>query len=96
MRTMIRVHFPVETGSTAVHDGTLPKLIEKFSKEYNPEASYFFPDEGMRAMLFVFDLPDATHIPAIAELFFTGLNAEIAMTPVMNADDLRAGISRIS
>ena len=95
MRTMVKIHFPVEIGNKVVSDGTLPKMVETFSKEYKPEAAYFFPENGKRTMLFVFDLPDSTHIPSIAERFFRGLNAEIVLTPVMNADDLKTGLSKI-
>ena len=94
MRTMLKVSMPVETGNKAFKDGTLPKIIETFSKKYKPEAAYFFPEAGKRTALFVFDLPDPTHIPAVAEHFFFGLEAEVYMTPVMNADDLRAGIEK--
>jgi hypothetical protein len=94
MRTLLRVIIPVETGNKAIKDGTLPKTMESFSKKYKPEAAYFYPEGGRRSALFVFDLPDPTHIPAIAESFFFGLDAEIYMTPVMNADDLRAGLEK--
>jgi hypothetical protein len=94
MRTMLQITIPVETGNKAIKDGTLPKTMEAFMQKYKPEAAYFFPKDGKRSALFVFDLPDPTHIPAIAESFFSNLNAEIFMTPVMNADDLRAGLAK--
>jgi len=94
MRTMLKVRFSAEAGNRVIADGTLPKLVEKFVKKYKPEAAYFFPGKGRRNMLFVFDLPDATHIPSVAEPFFMGLDAEISMKPVMNLDDLRAGLEK--
>ncbi len=96
MRTLLQIHFPVEPGSKLVADGSLGKMVEKFSKEYQPEATYFFPDGGKRCMLFVFDLPDSTHIPSVAERFFSALHAEIKLAPVMNADDLRAGLMKLA
>jgi hypothetical protein len=63
--------------------------------QLKPEAAYFFPDDGMRSALFVFDLKEPSQIPAIAEQFFQVLHAEISMTPVMNADDLKAGLEKV-
>jgi len=94
MRTMLQITIPVETGNKAIKDGTLPKTMESFMQRYKPEAAYFFPFNGKRSAFFVFDLPDPTHIPVVAESFFFGLNADVTMTPVMNADDLRAGIQK--
>lgn len=92
MRTMLRVSFPVEKGNQAVKDGSLPKTVEAFMTRYKPEAAYFFPEGGKRSALFVFDLPDTTHLPVVAEQFFFALNAEVRLTPVMNAQDLQAGL----
>lgn len=92
MRTMLRVSFPVEKGNQAIKDGSLPKTVEAFMTRYKPEAAYFFPEGGKRSALFVFDLADPSHIPAVAEHFFFALNAEVRMTPVMNVQDLQAGL----
>ena len=95
MRTMLKVSFPVETGNRVIKDGSLPKLVESFSKRFKPEAAYFFPEAGKRNMLFVFDMPDTTDMPSVAEPFFMGLDAEISMTPVMNIDDLGTGLEKL-
>jgi len=94
MRTLLRVSLPVESGNKSVQDGALAKTIEAFSKKYTPEAAYFYPEGGRRTALFVFELADQTHIPSVAEMFFVGLDAEVYLTPVMNADDLRAGLEK--
>lgn len=94
MRIMLRVTIPVEHGNKAITDGTLAKTFQSFMEEHRPEAAYFSPSEGMRSPLFVFDMKDTTDIPRIAESMFIGLNAAIEMTPVMNADDLEAGLRK--
>jgi hypothetical protein len=43
-----------------------------------------------------FDLKDPSQIPVIAEPFFMGLEAEVEMAPAMNAQDLEAGLARMS
>lgn len=94
MRTMLKILMPVGTGNRAYKDGTLGQLFESFMEKYKPESAYFYPENGKRAALFVFDMPDPTHIPPVAEKFFSGLDAEVYLTPVMNAEDLKAGIQK--
>ncbi len=94
MRTMLKVSFPAGVGNKVIKDGSLPKMVESFMKKYKPEAAYFFPSKGKRSMLFVFDMPDPTHIPSVAEPFFAGLEADLSLTPVMNLDDLQAGLKK--
>jgi len=36
---------------------------------------------------------DASDIPSIVEPLFVGLNARVELLPVMNADDLKKGLS---
>lgn len=93
MRTMLTVQMPVEKGNQAIKDGTLPRTMEKFMSDFKPEAAYFYPMNGKRTAQFVFDLKDPSQIPMVAEMFFSGMNAEVTMTPVMNADDLKKGLS---
>lgn len=96
MRTLLSVVIPVETGNKAIKDGSLPKAVESFIQKYKPESAYFFAKNGKRSMQFVLDLTDPSDIPSVAEPFFFDLGAEIEATPVMNADDLRKGLQKLS
>ena len=58
-----------------------------------PEAAYFVAQDGLRSAMMFFDMKDASDIPAIVEPLFLGLNAEIELLPVMNADELKRGLS---
>jgi len=49
----------------------------------------------MRTGLIFFDLPHASDIPRIAEPLFMGLDAALEFSPVMNADDLKAGLGKV-
>jgi hypothetical protein len=40
----------------------------------------------------VFDMDDASAIPAVVEPLFAALNARIDLLPVMNLDDLQKGL----
>jgi len=95
MRMMIRVKIPVETGNKAINDGSLPRTIGETLERLKPEAAYFFPDQGIRSMLLVTDVKDPSEIPAIAEPFFSRLNAAFEIFPVMNAEDLKKGLTKI-
>ena len=95
MRTLLRVKIPVERGNQAISNGRLPQIMEQTLAELKPEAAYFLPDAGCRSAFIVFDLKDTADIPKIAERFFMELNAEVEMAPVMNADDLKKGLSQL-
>lgn len=95
MRTMIRIKIPVEMGNKGIQDGSLPKTIMETLEHLKPEAAYFYPDQGLRSAIMVIDLQDSSEIPAIVEKFFTRLNAAVELVPVMNADDLKRGLSKI-
>ena len=94
MRTLVKVTVPVEAGNNAFKDGLLQKTIAGFTETYKPEACYFYPENGKRAMFAVIDLKDPTYITAIAEPFFLNLNASVEFTPVMNSEDLKAGLAK--
>ena len=46
-----------------------------------PEVAYFLAENGKRTSVFVIDIPDATHLPRIAEPWFLAFNAEFESTP---------------
>ena len=96
MRTMMRITMAVEAGNRAFADGSLQRTIQGLMERLKPESAYFFPDEGKRSAQFVFDLQDTAQIPALVEPLFSGLNAEVRLTPVMNAEDLRKGLGEAS
>ena len=96
MRTMVTASIPVEGGNAAVKDGRLAQVMGAMMDRHHPEAAYFFAEHGRRTAMFVIDLKDPSQIPSIAEPFFRELNASVTFLPVMNADDLKKGLSKIS
>jgi hypothetical protein len=95
MRMMIRIKIPVERGNEALKDGTLQKTIMEALERHKPEAAYFFPEHGIRTSFMVMDIKDPSEMPAIIEPFFSRLNAAVEIFPVMNAEDLKKGLSKI-
>jgi hypothetical protein len=94
MRVLMKMSIPVEAGNKAIKDGSLPKTMTAFVEQMKPEVAYFMPENGKRTAIFVFDLKDPSSIPIAAEPFFTNLNASIEMTPVMNIEDMKAGVQK--
>jgi hypothetical protein len=93
MRMLVEVHIPAATGSKAIQDGRLPRIVQQTMARFKPEAAYFGPHGGTRAAFFVFDMASAADLPAALEPFFGELEAEVEMTPVMNVTDLTAGLA---
>jgi hypothetical protein len=93
MRMMLRVWMPAEAGNAAIKDGSLPRSIKALVERLKPEAAYFFPDEGKRSALYVFEMQDASQIPPIVESLFLGMNAAVTLSPVMNFEDLQKGLA---
>lgn len=92
MRMMLKMKIPVARGNAAIKDGSIQKLIEATINQLKPEASYFYPDEGQRTALFIFDLARESDIAGTLEPLWLGLDADIELVPVMNLDDLQAGL----
>jgi hypothetical protein len=96
MRTMLRITIPVENGNAAIKDGSMGQVVGSALERLKPEAAYFTADGGKRTAYLVIDVADATDIPSIAEPFFVGLNAQVELLPVMNADELKAGLEKLA
>jgi hypothetical protein len=96
MRMMLKVTIPVKAGNAAIKDGSLPKIMSETIERLKPEAAYFLTEDGERTAIMVIDLADPADIPSIAEPFFQGLNAGVTFAPVMNAEDLKRALSKIS
>jgi hypothetical protein len=95
MRMMLKMLIPTEAGNDAIKDGSLAKLFEATLRKLNAEASYFVAQDGLRCAMIFFDMKDASEIPGIVEPLFMGINAEIELVPVMNADDLKKGLGTV-
>ena len=93
MRMMLRWTVPAEKGNQAVMDGSIGQTFESLIQQLEPEAAYFLAEDGKRAGMLFFDMTDPAQIPQIAEQLFQSLDAEVEFVPVMNADDLRRGLS---
>jgi hypothetical protein len=92
MRMLLKASIPVETGNEAYKSAALQRTFQSAAEALKPEAMYFFPEDGKRTALFVFDMDGSWQLPAIAEPLFQELGASVLITPVMNAQDLERGL----
>jgi hypothetical protein len=93
MRMMLKILIPTEAGNHTIKDGSPGTILETTMSKLKPEAAYFVAQDGLRSAMMFFDMKDASNIPGIVEPLFLGLNAEIELLPVMNADDLKRGLN---
>ncbi len=96
MRIMLKFTLPVEKGNAVINDGSLAKTMETILSKLKPEAAYFGPIDGQRCGMLFFDMSDASQIVETVEPFFLKLNASVEMVPVMNGDDLRKGLAKVT
>ncbi len=92
MRTMLRFSIPTDPGNRAIRDGTIDKVLRSLMEELKPEAAYFYTRDGRRAGEMIFDMKSSSQIPPLAEQMFLAYSAEVEFVPVMNAEDLQAGL----
>jgi hypothetical protein len=94
MRTLMKVKIPTAAGNEAIKNGSLPEIFGKSLAALNAEAAYFTSEDGMRTGLIFFDMTDSSDIPSAAEPFYMAFDAQISFEPVMNADDMQAGVGK--
>lgn len=95
MRMLLKASMDTEKANEAIRSGKMPQLIQEMMEQLKPEAAYFTVAGGVRTAYVVFDMQDSSQMPATGERFFLDMNAALDVTPVMNAEDLRKGLSEL-
>ena len=96
MRMMVDMEFPLEPFNTMVKNGTAGKMIQKVMEAIKPEATYFAARNGKRGATMIVDVPDASHIPKVAEHLFLAFEASVTFVPCMTPEDLeKAGLDEL-
>ena len=91
MRMLLKVSVPVEKGNEAAKTGALKRTIQATIEALKPEAAYFYPEDGKRTAIMVFDMQGSWQLPLTVEPLFQELGASVHVTPVMNGEDLQRG-----
>lgn len=89
MKFLVQLTIPNEPFNTYVREGVAGAKIGRVMEETKPEAAYFTatPD-GTRGGVLIYDMKDASEIPAKFEPWFLTFNAKINTTPTMTPEDL--------
>ena len=95
MRMLMTVEMDTEATNRGIRDNTMAKTMESALEHMKPEAAYFTTHDGHRTAYLVVDIGEPAQMVQISEPFFSGMNAKIDWTPVMNRQDLQEGLSRI-
>ena len=64
------------------------------SRRSTREAAYFYPEDGKRTAVMVFDMEGSWELPPTVEPLFQDLGASVHVTPEMNGEDLQRGFKR--
>ena len=65
MRMLLKISMPVEKGNEAAKSGALQRTIESTMEALKPEAAYFYPEDGKRTAIMVFDMTGSWQLPAM-------------------------------
>lgn len=96
MRMLMTVEMDTEASNRSIIDGSMPKMMDSALEQMHPEAAYFTTHEGHRTAYIVLDINEPSQMVQLANPFFLGLNAKVDWSPVMNAEDLKKGLSQVS
>ena len=91
MRFLAKIQIPVDVGNDRVKDGSLGGTLQKILMQQKPEAAYFTDLDGLRTVLLVLDIADASAIPGISEPWFLAFNATVEMHTALVMADMAAG-----
>lgn len=91
---MLRVHLNTESGNKSIRDNKLGPTLDRVFAHIRPEQTWFLIESGRRTVYAIFDLKQPSDIPVIAEGMFMELSAQIELFPIMNAEELQAGIKQ--
>ncbi len=95
MRLMLHVSMNTEKTNQLVLDGTMGTTVEGILAKLKPEAAYFHEADGRRGFTLVVDAPDGATLPSFVEPMWLELGATVTVVPVMNAEELGIGLSRL-
>lgn len=96
MRFLVKATVPNATGNARMLDGTFASRLQSAMQDIKPEAAYFTAVGGCRTAYLIVDIPDASHIPAVGEPLFLGMDCALEISPVMLLEDLMNAESTIA
>ena len=96
MRMMVKFTLPTtEEVNAKIRDGSIQQTMEGMLGNLQPEAAYFCPRDGKRGGYIVFNMEQESEGVTKLEPLWLEMKATVELVPVMNADDLRAGLQSL-
>ena len=96
MRVMLKFTLPTtEEMNASIRDGSIGQKMESILGKLQPEAAYFGPTDGKRGGYLFFNMEENSESVTKLEPLWLELGATVEVVPVMNADDLRAGLQSL-
>ena len=95
MRVMVKFTLPTQESNALVNDGSIGQTMQTLLGNLEPEAAYFCHVDGKRGGYLVMNVEEGSEIVTKIEPFFLQMGAEIDTFPVMNADELGAGLQSL-
>jgi hypothetical protein len=100
MRMLLKAVIDTEAGNERLNErlrsGASGEPLVRWRELVQPEAFYFFPEDGQRAFIAVFDLADPSLIPAITEPLLLRGKAKVTLTPCMTVEDVDKGWEEVA
>jgi hypothetical protein len=100
MRMLLKAVMDTEAGNERINErlrsGASGAPLERWRELLQPEAFYFFAEDGQRAFIAVFDLADASQIPAIADPLLLRAKAKVTITPCLTVEDAEKGMEELA
>ena len=97
MKMLVNVTYPIEPFNSMVRNGTAGEILARVIEDIKPESIYFTELKGKRGAVMVVDIPDSSHIPAIAEPWFLNFEAICKFRIAMSPDDLmKANLNKLA
>lgn len=96
MRMLMTVRFPHEAFNAAVRNGSAGPKTQAILEALQPEAVYFTEMCGRRTAVLLVELEKPSMVPALAEPWFLGFNADVEFHVVMGPEELeQAGLAKL-
>jgi hypothetical protein len=100
MRMLLKAVLDTETANERVNErlrgGASGAPFERLRELVQPEAFYLFTEDGQRAFFAVFDVADASQIPAIIEPLFLRGKAKVTVTPCLTVEDADKAMDEVA
>ena len=95
MRVMVKFTFPTQESNALISDRSMGQTMQTIIGNIQPEAAYFCHVDGKRGGYLVANVEEGSELVTKIEPFFLQLGAQIETFPVMNADELGAGLQSL-